>query len=234
MAYTIVKSNGTVLTTIPDGTINTTSTSLGLPGRNYAGYGQSVDTNFVRITENFANAGPPANPLRGQIWYNTSDATLYVCPTDGESNALAWLALTSTQSGGATTFGTVTVTGIGNVYPIGVEGTGEVGNVTIRISVLVTGVSASGEIGNVTVRGKASVSLTGVSATGFIGNVLVWGIINTDQTPDWTAIPDGQVPGWTPVTDAQAPSWQAITDSQAPNWGQVSDAQTPGWVEIAA
>ena len=111
MAYTIVKSNGTVLTTIPDGTINTTSTSLGLPGRNYAGYGQSVDTNFVRITENFANAGPPANPLRGQIWYNTSDATLYVCPTDGESNALAWLALTSTQSGGATTFGTVTVTG---------------------------------------------------------------------------------------------------------------------------
>ena len=29
MAYTIVKSDGTVLTTIADGTINTTSTSLG-------------------------------------------------------------------------------------------------------------------------------------------------------------------------------------------------------------
>ena len=40
MAYTIVKSDGTVLTTVPDGTINTTSTSLGLPGKNYAGYGQ--------------------------------------------------------------------------------------------------------------------------------------------------------------------------------------------------
>ena len=49
MAYTIVKSDGTVLTTIPDGTINTTSTSLGLPGKNYAGYGQSLDTNFTRI-----------------------------------------------------------------------------------------------------------------------------------------------------------------------------------------
>jgi len=111
MAYTIVKSDGTVLTTIADGTINTTNTSLGLPGRNYAGYGESLDTNFVHITENFADSTPPANPLRGQIWYDTSDSTLKVCPTDGESNALAWLSLTSTSSGGATTFGSVTVTG---------------------------------------------------------------------------------------------------------------------------
>ena len=51
MAYTIVKTNGTVLTTIPDGTINTTSTSVGLPGRNYAGYGQYVDENFVYLIE---------------------------------------------------------------------------------------------------------------------------------------------------------------------------------------
>ena len=111
MAYTIVKSDGTVLTTIADGTINTTSTSLGLPGRNYAGYGQSQDTNFVHVTENFADTTPPANPLRGQLWYNTNNSTLYVCPTDGEANALAWLALTATASGGNTTFGAVTVTG---------------------------------------------------------------------------------------------------------------------------
>ena len=111
MAYTIVKSDGTVLTTIADGTINTTSTSIGLPGRNYAGYGQSLDTNFVHQLENFADTDPPANPLRGQLWYNTNNSTLYVCPTDGEANALAWLALTSTSSGGTTTFGAVTVTG---------------------------------------------------------------------------------------------------------------------------
>ena len=111
MAYTIVKSDGTVLTTIADGTINTTSTSLALPGRNYAGYGQSQDTNFVHVTENFADTTPPANPLRGQLWYNTNNSTLYVCPTDGEANALAWLALTATASGGNTTFGAVTVTG---------------------------------------------------------------------------------------------------------------------------
>jgi len=111
MAYTIVKSDGTVLTTIADGTINTTSTSLGLPGRNYAGYGQALDTNFVHTMENFADTVPPPNPLRGQLWYNTNNSTLYVCPTDGEGNALAWLALTATSSGGNTSFGAVTVTG---------------------------------------------------------------------------------------------------------------------------
>ena len=73
MAYTIVKSDGAVLTTIADGTINTTSTSLGLPGRNYAGYGQTLDTNQVHMLENFADGTPPANPLRGQLWYNTND-----------------------------------------------------------------------------------------------------------------------------------------------------------------
>jgi len=111
MAYTIVKTNGSVLTTIADGTINTSSTSLALPGRNFAGYGQYVDTNFVHQLENFANTSPPANPLQGQLWYNTNANTLYVCPADGTSNANAWLALTSTSSGGTTTFGAITVTG---------------------------------------------------------------------------------------------------------------------------
>jgi hypothetical protein len=111
MAYTIVKSDGTVLTTIADGTINTTSTSLGLPGRNFAGWGQSFDTNFVQLTENFAKNTPPLNPLRGQLWYNTNNQTLYVCPTDGVTNQNAWLAIAATSSGGSTTFGNVTVAG---------------------------------------------------------------------------------------------------------------------------
>ncbi len=111
MAYTIVKSDGQVLTTIADGQINTNSTSLGLPGRNYAGYGQVLDTNFVHLTENFASTEPPANPLRGQLWYNTNNATLYVCPEDGETVANAWLSIATTSSSGNTTFGGVTVIG---------------------------------------------------------------------------------------------------------------------------
>lgn len=111
MSYTILLTNGTVLTTIPDGTINTTSTSLGLPGRNYAGYGQPVDENFVWLTENFAATVPPANPLTGQLWYNTNNQTMYICPAAGTTNASAWLALSATSSGGTTTFGNITATG---------------------------------------------------------------------------------------------------------------------------
>jgi hypothetical protein len=111
MSYTILLTNGTVLTTIPDGTINTTSTSLGLPGRNYAGYGQPVDENFVWLTENFANATPPANPLAGQLWFNTNTNTLLVCPAQGTTNANAWLSLAQSGSSGTTTFGNVTVSG---------------------------------------------------------------------------------------------------------------------------
>lgn len=111
MAYTIVKSDGTILTTIADGTINTTSTSVGLPGRNYAGYGQQLDTNFVHQLENFADTIPPANPLTGQLWYNTNANTLYVCPTDGLSNANAWVSLAVSSANSTTTFGSVQVTG---------------------------------------------------------------------------------------------------------------------------
>lgn len=111
MAYTIVKSDGNILTTISDGTINTTSTSLGLPGRNYAGYGEALDTNFVHVLENFADDTPPPNPIRGQLWFDTDTSTLKVCPADGTTNALAWLTLASTSSGNATSFGAITVTG---------------------------------------------------------------------------------------------------------------------------
>jgi hypothetical protein len=110
MAYTILKSDGTVLTTIADGTINTTSTSLGLPGKNYAGYGQPIDINMVHQLESYANTSPPANPLRGQLWYNISDGILYVCPADGETNGSNWAAITMTSAGGVTTFGNISVT----------------------------------------------------------------------------------------------------------------------------
>ena len=111
MAYTIVKSDGTTLTTIADGTINTTSTSLGLPGRNYAGYGQTLDTNFVHQLENYADSTPPPNPLTGQLWYNTNANTLYVCPTDGLTDPNAWVTLATTSANSTTTFGAIQVTG---------------------------------------------------------------------------------------------------------------------------
>ena len=111
MAYTIVKSDGAILTTIADGTINTTSTPLALPGRNYAGYGNAIDTNFVHLLENFADSIPPSNPLKGQLWFNTNTSVLSICPADGTTNINDWLTLAQSGSSGTTTFGNVQVAG---------------------------------------------------------------------------------------------------------------------------
>ena len=124
MAYTIIRSDGTTLTTIQDGTINTTSSSLALPGRNYAGYGQSLDTNQVRILENWANTSPPPNPLRGQLWFNTNEGTLCVCPADGTTTATDWITLAATGTDGTTTFGDIVATG--NIQADNISVTGNV------------------------------------------------------------------------------------------------------------
>lgn len=111
MAYTIIRSDGTVLTTIQDGTINTQSTSLGLPGRNKSNYGNVLDTNFVRQLESYASSSPPPNPLRGQLWFNTTNNTLCVCPSDGTLVASSWITLTSTTAAGNVTLANINATG---------------------------------------------------------------------------------------------------------------------------
>lgn len=171
MAYTIVKSNGQVLTTIADGTINTSSTSLQLPGRNYAGYGSYLDTNFVHQLESFANASPPANPLAGQLWWNTNSNTMYVCPADGTTTASSWLALTSTASGGTTTFGAVTVTG--NLTANNITATNAlVGDtITVRLATVTanaTIANANVTTGNIGTLNTANIT-TGSAGTG--GNI---------------------------------------------------------------
>jgi hypothetical protein len=162
MAYTIVKSDGTILTTIADGTINTTSTSVGLPGRNYAGYGQQLDTNFVHQLENFADTTPPANPLTGQLWYNTNANTLYVCPTDGLSNANAWVSLAVSSANSTSTFGSVQVTG----------------NLSANNITAVNNVNgANGQFTNISVSSTANISSgTANIGTGNIGSLFTQSI----------------------------------------------------------
>jgi hypothetical protein len=46
-------------------------------GRNYVGYGETQNENFVFLLENFANTAPPSRPITGQIWFNTTDDTAY-------------------------------------------------------------------------------------------------------------------------------------------------------------
>jgi len=77
MAYTINKTSGAVLATIADGTIDTT-TDLTLIGKNYSGYGEAFNENYVALLENFSNSTAPTSPLAGQLWWDSSNALLKV------------------------------------------------------------------------------------------------------------------------------------------------------------
>jgi hypothetical protein len=77
VSYIINKSNGDPLINLQDGTLDT-STSVGLLGRNYVGYGEVQNENFLHLLENFANKNPPARPLPGQTWFNSDNNLLNV------------------------------------------------------------------------------------------------------------------------------------------------------------
>ena len=71
MAYTINKTDGTVVTTIPDGTVDNT-TSLQLFGQSYSGFGEALNENLVKLLENAASTSAPISPLRGELWFDTN------------------------------------------------------------------------------------------------------------------------------------------------------------------
>lgn len=95
MAYIINKYSGEQLIVLEDGTIDT-STSLGLVGRNYVGYGETQNENFVFLLENFANDAAPTRPMQGQLWFDTSIDLLKVY--DGGNWSLVGAAVSSSTA----------------------------------------------------------------------------------------------------------------------------------------
>ena len=71
MAYQIDRFNGQFLTVVEDGTINQ-NTSLKFVGKNYAGYGEIQNENFLHLLESFARNVPPERPLSGQVWFDST------------------------------------------------------------------------------------------------------------------------------------------------------------------
>jgi hypothetical protein len=82
MAYQVNKFNGETLVNVADGTIDTT-TDLRLVGKNYAGYGEVQNENFVHLLESFANTTAPPKALTGQIWYDSNSANKKLKYYDG-------------------------------------------------------------------------------------------------------------------------------------------------------
>jgi hypothetical protein len=71
MSYQINRTDGTSLTVIEDGLVDST-TSLKLVGRNVVNFGATQNENFVYLLENFANITPPSGAISGQLWYDST------------------------------------------------------------------------------------------------------------------------------------------------------------------
>ena len=78
MAYKINNTFGTLLVTLADGTIDVATTDLTLIGKGYAGFGEKLNENLVKLLENFNNTSTPSNKIQGQLWYDKTNNQLNV------------------------------------------------------------------------------------------------------------------------------------------------------------
>jgi len=78
MAYKINNTFGTLLVTLADGTIDTATTDLTLIGKGYAGFGEKLNENLVKLLENFNNTSAPSNKITGQLWYDQTNKQINV------------------------------------------------------------------------------------------------------------------------------------------------------------
>lgn len=78
MAYDVTKTNTERLAIVDDRTVETSSSSIGLIGKNYTNHGEIIAENLVHMLENFNSFNPtkseveplpPKNPIIGQLWY---------------------------------------------------------------------------------------------------------------------------------------------------------------------
>jgi hypothetical protein len=85
MPYILSLTTGSTLVIVKDGTVDNT-TSLTFLGRNFSGYGEPLEENFIKLLENFSSPGESnvplnsvlSNPLQGQLWFNSTTRQLYV------------------------------------------------------------------------------------------------------------------------------------------------------------
>ena len=134
MAYKINNTFGTLLVTLADGTIDVATTDLTLIGKGYAGFGEKLNENLVKLLENFNNTTAPSNKIQGQLWFDQTNKRLNVYdgvkfkPAGGPTNSATapanavtgdtWFDTTNTQlyvyTGSAwTLIGPTTVAGSG-------------------------------------------------------------------------------------------------------------------------
>lgn len=195
MAYILNYSGGTI--NISDGTLNTTSTSISLPGRNYSGYGSPVDQSLLSMLENFAyyTAGPN-NPIKGQIWFDTVNNVLkYNTGVPGTPN---WVTVAPVA--GSPTFNNLTVTGnlnvTGNITANSITATTLTATSNIVTGVQ-TGITATGSTQATAFAITKDINVVSVSTTGSADGVILPSVgpgyritvINTDTVDEVKVYP---------------------------------------------
>ena len=78
MAYKLNKTDGSLLVDLVDGRLDISTADISLVGKNYQGFGESINENFIKMLENFSNSTAPVKPLRGQLWYDTATGRLKI------------------------------------------------------------------------------------------------------------------------------------------------------------
>ena len=157
MSYTINLTNGNILATIADGTINSTATSLTLIGKNYAGYGTFLNDNLVHILENSSSSSAPTTPLTGQLWWDSANNLMKVY------NGSQWKTISAATSSPTQPTGNVAGDITGNV-----TGSNIIGNGAYLYSL--TGANVTGTVANANYSNFAGSSLTADSA--YIANLV--------------------------------------------------------------
>lgn len=69
MAYIVNRFNGSQLVAVEDGTVDTT-TDIRLIGKNYNGFGEAQNENFIHLLEHFAGTTAPTKAISGQVWFD--------------------------------------------------------------------------------------------------------------------------------------------------------------------
>ena len=99
MAYQIDRFNRTPLTTVEDGTLDET-TDIKFVGKNYAGYGEIHNENFLFLLENFAGANEPPKPVSGQVWYDAGSDRMKFRDSNNSWRTIGGAETSATQPAG--------------------------------------------------------------------------------------------------------------------------------------
>jgi hypothetical protein len=216
MSYTINLTGATgniTPITIADGTINTSSTSLTLVGKNYAGYGQFLNQNSVNLLQSSAGSTQPGVYLTGQLWWNTSTGILNVY------NGTAWKRISGATSGNTAPSGSISVAG-----DLWYDSTNAQLNVYTGSTWLLVGPQSSSGQGTT---GAIAATITDTGSTDHVvlelytANIIV-GMVSKDSTfTPGTAVPGGWgiqpiSPGITLSTNVANASFTGNTAASGP------------------